>query len=107
MWGRLTVGRPLAKNPRKDWEWSYHADPMRFPTVAWTWASVDVFTTASMGRYKSYINELDTLTHHQVIDLLNLLFSMLTSVRLFKNLIAFQMLSRSNGGRTVSSANFL
>ena len=91
MWERLPVGRPLAKNPRQDWEWSYHEDPMRFPTVAWTWASVEVNAAASMGRYKSYINELDTLTHHQVIDLLNLLVSMLTSVRLFKNLIAFQM----------------
>jgi len=50
-------------------DWDYDGDADRFPTVAYTWASVDVFTAPSMGRYKSYINELDTLTHHQVIEL--------------------------------------
>jgi len=69
MWERLPVGRPISKKPQEEWEWDFDGEAERFPTIAYTWANVDVFTAPSMGRYKSYINELDTLTHHQVIEL--------------------------------------
>jgi hypothetical protein len=35
---------------------------MRFPTIAYSWDKVEVYTDLSVGRSKSYTNELDMLT---------------------------------------------
>jgi hypothetical protein len=37
-------------------------DEEKFPTVAHSWELVETYTDSSKGRYKSYTNELDTLT---------------------------------------------
>lgn len=63
MWERIPVGRPLKLTPSM---WDYplgdEGDEWWFPTVAHTWDRVEAYTELSMGRYKSYTNELDTLT---------------------------------------------
>ena len=67
MWERIPVGRPR-KLPSSGWDYSLEddGDPWRFPTVAYSWDTVEAYTDNSMGRYKSYTNELDTLTYDLV-----------------------------------------
>jgi hypothetical protein len=73
MWERIPVGRPR-RLPLSGWDYPIggdgdpDGDEWRFPTVAYTWDVVEAYTDLSMGRYKSYTNELDTLTHDLVIS---------------------------------------
>ena len=66
MWERMPVGRPCKLDPAPFEEFD-EADPKTCPTVAYSWDRVEGYTGSSKARYKSYINELDTLTHHQVM----------------------------------------
>ena len=71
MWERMPVGRPEKnKTPPEGWvahDGRYGEDPWRFPTVAYCWEMANVYTGNSVARYKCYINELDMLTHKQVM----------------------------------------
>ncbi|KAI4996846.1 hypothetical protein ZWY2020_052188 [Hordeum vulgare] len=70
MWKRLSVVRPVLKNPDKPnpnpHEGIHDEDPYCHPTVAYHWDQVSVYTGSSHVRYKCYVNELDTLTVEQV-----------------------------------------
>jgi hypothetical protein len=67
MWERIPVGRPC-RLPSTGWHYPTDGDgdEWRFPTVAYTWDTIEAYTDLSMGRYKSYTNELDTLTYDLV-----------------------------------------
>jgi hypothetical protein len=67
MWERIPVGRNITMDPEEPWECDFDGDEERYPTIAHTWANVQVSTIAAMGRYKAYISELDMLTYNQVI----------------------------------------
>ena len=71
MWERMPVGRPEKnKIPPLGWlphDGRYGEDRWRFPTVAFCWEMANVYTGSSVARYKCYINELDMLTHKQVM----------------------------------------
>ena len=60
------MGRNLTIAPEEPWEWPFDGDEERYPTIAYTWANVQVSSIAAMGRYKAYISELDMLTYNQV-----------------------------------------
>ncbi|KAE8791871.1 Alpha-L-arabinofuranosidase 1 [Hordeum vulgare] len=70
MWERLSVGRPMLKNPDNPnpnpHEGLHDEDPYSRPTVAYHWDQVSIYTGNSHVRYKCYMNELDTLTAEQV-----------------------------------------
>lgn len=66
MWERIPVGRNITMDPEEPWEWDFDGDEERYPTIAHTWANVQVSTIAAMGRYKADISELDMLTYNQV-----------------------------------------
>ncbi|KAE8815984.1 hypothetical protein D1007_06524 [Hordeum vulgare] len=70
MWERLSVVRPVLKNPDKPnpnpHQGIHDEDPYCHPTVAYHWDQVSVYTGSSHVRYKCYVNELDTLTAEQV-----------------------------------------
>ena len=62
MWERIPVGRPRKLTPTP-WDYDLDGDDEgRLPTVAYTWDRVEGYKDLSMGRYKSYTNELDTLS---------------------------------------------
>ena len=66
MWERIPVGRPR-KLPPTPWDYDLDGDDeWRLPTVAYTWDRVEAYKDLSMGRYKSYTNELDTLSFNLV-----------------------------------------
>lgn len=69
MWERMPVGRPEKNKAPPGWiphEGVGGDDPLRFPTVAYSWELAKVYTGSSVTRYKCYINELDSLTDKQV-----------------------------------------
>uniref|UniRef100_A0A8I6XN95 Aminotransferase-like plant mobile domain-containing protein n=1 Tax=Hordeum vulgare subsp. vulgare TaxID=112509 RepID=A0A8I6XN95_HORVV len=66
MWERIPVGRNITVAPEEPWEWPFDGDEERYPTIAHTWANVQVSITAAMGRCKAYISELDMLSYNQV-----------------------------------------
>ena len=66
MWERLPVGHP-EKDDRLDWGvYGEEGDSSRYPTVAYSWDRVKVFTGKSTSLDKAFTNELDNLTFHQV-----------------------------------------
>jgi hypothetical protein len=67
MWERIPVGRNITIAPEEPWEWAFNGDEERYPTIAHTWANVQVSSIATMGWYKAYISELDMLNYNQVI----------------------------------------
>ena len=69
MWERIPVGRPR-KLPRSAWDYDLEGDEWRLPTIAYEWDRVEGYKDLSNGCYKSYTNELDTLT----FDLVTILF---------------------------------
>jgi hypothetical protein len=62
MWERISVGHPR-KLPRNGWDFptDENGDESRFPMITYSWDKVEVYTDLSVGRYKSYTNEIDTL----------------------------------------------
>ena len=66
MWECIPVGRNVTIAPEEPWEWAFDGDEERYPTIAYTWATVQVSSIANMGRYKAYISELDMLSYEQV-----------------------------------------
>ena len=67
MWERIPVGRNVTLPPYEPWKYPFDGDEERYPTIAHTWANVQVSSIAAMGRYKAYISELDMLSYNQVI----------------------------------------
>lgn len=66
MWERLPVGRP-EKMKRRPWtEYGEEGDSTRYPTAAYAWDRVKVFTGKASALYKVFTNELDALTVYQV-----------------------------------------
>ncbi|CAM0875057.1 unnamed protein product [Alopecurus aequalis] len=61
MWERIPVERPR-KLPRSAWDYDLEGDEWQLPTIAYEWDRVEGYKDLSNGRYKSYTNELDTLT---------------------------------------------
>ncbi|KAE8781492.1 hypothetical protein D1007_45181 [Hordeum vulgare] len=66
MWERIPVGRNFSLAPEEPWKHPFDGDEERYPTIAHTWANVQWTGIVAMGRYKSYISELDILTYEQV-----------------------------------------
>lgn len=66
MWERLPVGRPMTRSSRL---WNHHEDD-RLPTIAHTWEIVSTYRGKSSVSYKSYIDELDTLTPDYVCSVI-------------------------------------
>ena len=65
-WERLPVGRP-EKLPQTEWtEYGEDGDRSRYPTVAYSWDKVKVFSGKESAMYKAFTNELDNLTSFQV-----------------------------------------
>ena len=65
-WERLSVGRP-EKLPQTEWtEYGEDGDSSRYPTVAYSWDKVKVFSGKESAMYKAFTNELDNLTSFQV-----------------------------------------
>lgn len=61
----MPVGRPRKLPGTMAWDYPLDGDDVdeeKFPTVAHSWELVETYTDSSKGRYKSYTNELDTLT---------------------------------------------
>jgi hypothetical protein len=66
MWERLPVGRP-EKMKRRPWtEYGEEGDNTRYPTAAYAWDRMKVFTGKASALYKVFTNELDALTAYQV-----------------------------------------
>ncbi|WVZ88641.1 hypothetical protein U9M48_035138 [Paspalum notatum var. saurae] len=61
-WERLPIGRPV-KRDREEWAFEDSR-----PTVLWFWRDVEVVTGRIEGRYQRYTNELDCVTHRQVLE---------------------------------------
>lgn len=69
MWEQMLVGRPQKLQPNR-WDGLFeNDDPYHLPTVTYSWDKVYGYTGKSKALYKSYINELDTLTCKQVTHL--------------------------------------
>ncbi|XP_048566892.1 protein MAIN-LIKE 1-like [Triticum urartu] len=49
MWERIPVGRNFTIAPEEPWEWPFDGDEERYPTIAYTWANVQVSSIAAMG----------------------------------------------------------
>ncbi|XBI12105.1 hypothetical protein VPH35_139021 [Triticum aestivum] len=65
-WERLSVGRP-EKLPQTEWtEYGEDGDSSRYPTVAYSWDTVKLFSGKGSAMYKAFTNELDNLTSFQV-----------------------------------------
>ncbi|XP_073367639.1 serine/threonine-protein phosphatase 7 long form homolog [Aegilops tauschii subsp. strangulata] len=69
MWERLPVVRP-EKMRRRPWEdYGEDGNETRNPTVAYEWDVVKLYTGLNKTSYKTYTNNLDTLTHTHVYEL--------------------------------------
>ena len=72
MWERLPVGRP-EKMGRRPWgAYGEEGDSTRYPTVAYEWDVVKLYTGTSKASYKAYTNEMDALTPAQVYEIAHL-----------------------------------
>jgi hypothetical protein len=72
MWERLPVGRP-EKLRRRPWDaYGEDDDSTRYPTVAYEWDVVGLYTGTSKASYKAFTNEMDALTPSQVYELAHL-----------------------------------
>ncbi|XBJ06481.1 hypothetical protein VPH35_012135 [Triticum aestivum] len=66
MWERLLVGRPERVRSRAWTDYGKEGDSARYPTVAYTWDKVKVYTGKATTLYKLFSNELDNLSDFQV-----------------------------------------
>ena len=66
MWERIPVGRPEKLRSRAWTDYGGDDEDDRYPTVAYAWDVVRVYTGESKALYKVFSNELDALTPFQV-----------------------------------------
>nr|XP_040254030.1 protein MAIN-LIKE 1-like [Aegilops tauschii subsp. strangulata] len=66
MWERIPVGRPEKMRSRAWTDYGGDDKDDRYPTVAYAWDVVRVYTGESKALYKVFSNELDALTPFQV-----------------------------------------
>jgi hypothetical protein len=63
------VGRPEKMRQRPWGAYGEEGDSTRYPTVAYEWDVVKLYTGTSGASYKSYTNEIDALTPAQVYEI--------------------------------------
>ncbi|XBI02588.1 hypothetical protein VPH35_131106 [Triticum aestivum] len=66
MWERLPVGLPERVRSRAWTDYGEEGDSARYPTVAYAWDKVKVYTGKATTLYKLFSNELDNLSDFQV-----------------------------------------
>ena len=66
MWERIPVGRPEKLRARAWNDYGEDGDDAQYPTAAYAWDVVRVYTGESKALYKVFSNELDALTAFQV-----------------------------------------
>ncbi|XBI10041.1 hypothetical protein VPH35_137437 [Triticum aestivum] len=66
MWERLPVGRPERVRSRAWTDYGEEGDSARYPTFAYAWDKVKVYTGKATTLYKLFTNELDNLSDFQV-----------------------------------------
>ena len=66
IWEQLPVGRPERVRSRAGKDYGEEGDSARYPTVAYAWDKVKVYTGKATTLYRLFSNELDNLSDFQV-----------------------------------------